>query len=147
MSDHVTLTVRHSYPCSPERVFDAWLDPAVASRWLFCTPEGQNVRCDIDARAGGTFIITDRRAGEDVEHRGTYIAVDRPRKFVFGFSVPKYSSEVSTVSVTMAPAGKGCDLTLVNHDVPVEWASSSERGWRDLLAKLESVLVGPEAMR
>ncbi len=140
MNERVTLSVRHSYACPPERVFDAWLDPVVASRWLFCTPDGQNVRWEIDARPGGIFLITDRRAGEDVEHRGTYVEIDRPRRLVFGFSVPKYSSDVSTVSVRVEPTAAGCELTLENHDVPVEWASSSERGWRDLLAGLESVL-------
>ncbi len=134
------LTVRQAYTCSAERVFDAWLDPAVARRWLFCTPEGQNVRCEIDARPGGTFVITDRRAGDDVEHRGTYLEIDRPRRFVFAFSVPKYSSEVSTVSVHLTSAEQGCELTLINHDVPMEWAASSERGWRDLLAKLAAIL-------
>ncbi len=140
MSERATLTVRHAYACSPERVFDAWLDAAVASRWLFCTPQGRNVRCEIDARPGGGFLITDRRAGDDVDHRGRYVEIDRPGRLVFTFSVPKYSNEASTVSVLIAPAGEDCELTLVNHDVPVEWAASSEQGWRDLLARLESIL-------
>jgi uncharacterized protein YndB with AHSA1/START domain len=141
MAEHsASLTVRQAYACAPERVFDAWIDPAVTSRWLFRTPNGQNVRCDIDARPGGTFVITDRRAGEDVEHRGTYRDIDRPRLLVFTFSVPKYSSDESTVSVNVAPAGTGCELTLVNHDVPPEWARQSEQGWRDLLARLEALL-------
>ena len=142
MTDHVTLTVHHTYACSAERIFDAWLNPAVASRWLFRTPEGQIVRCEIDARPAGAFVITDRRAGDDVEHRGTYVEIDRPRRLVFTFSVPKYSNEMSTVSVLVAPSGTGSELTLVNYDVPIEWASQSEQGWRDLLARLESILQG-----
>ncbi len=140
MTDHTTISVQHSYACSPERAFDAWLDPAMASRWLFRTPEGQIVRCEIDARPGGGFIITDRRAGDDVEHRGTYVEIDRPRRLVFTFSVPKHSNEVSTVSVQVAPAGTGSEITLANHDVPVEWASQTQQGWRDLLAGLEAIL-------
>ncbi len=35
-----TLTVRHAYTCPPEPVFEAWIDPAVARRWLFATPGG-----------------------------------------------------------------------------------------------------------
>jgi uncharacterized protein YndB with AHSA1/START domain len=135
------LTVRHVYPCPPGRVFDAWLDPAVAARWLFATPDGQNVRCDLDPRPGGVFVITDRRAGEDVEHRGSYLELDRPRRLVFTFSVPKFSSAVTTVAVDLAPVSPGCELTLVHQGVLPEWASRTEQGWRDLLARLEQLLL------
>jgi uncharacterized protein YndB with AHSA1/START domain len=136
------LTVRHRHPFPDERVFDAWLHPPVASRWLFRTPDGENVRCDIDARPGGTFVITDRRAGEDVEHCGTYLELVRPRRLVFTFSVPKYSSEETTVMVDLAPAGTGCEVTLVHHGVPADWAEQTEQGWRDLLARLDDLLQG-----
>ena len=134
------ITVRHAFTSSPGRVFDAWLDPALASRWLFATPDGHNVRCDIDARPGGTFVITDRRAGDDVEHRGNYVEIDRPRRLVFTFSVPKYSSVVTRVTVDVVPEGGGCELTLVHEGVLPEWASSTEQGWRDLLARLEDLV-------
>ena len=64
---------------SIERVFDAWLDPAKASKFLFTTPTGKMVRVEIDARVGGSFNIT-RRDGEDVEHVGTYVEIDRARR-------------------------------------------------------------------
>ena len=134
------LTVPHTFKSSPARVFDAWLDPAIASRWLFATEGGQNVRCDIEPHTGGAFVITDRRNGEDVEHRGTYLEIDRPRRIVFTFSVPKYSSVETTVTLELAEAGAGCELTLVHEGVLPEWASQTEQGWRDLLARLEEVV-------
>jgi uncharacterized protein YndB with AHSA1/START domain len=134
------LRIARHLSAPPERVFDAWLDPRVAGRWLFATPGGENVRCDIDARAGGSFVITDRRDSEDVEHVGSYIEIDRPRRLVFTFGVPKYSSEITTVIVTIMPSGAGCDVALEHQDVPTEWRSQTEEGWRDLLARLEQVL-------
>lgn len=140
VQDIAPLTVRHVSGCPADRVFDAWLDPAIARRWLFATPDGQNVRCDIDPRPGGSFVITDRRAGDDVEHRGTYLELDRPRRLVFDFSVPKYSSEVTRVTVHLAPGETGCEVRLVHENVLPEWAAQTEQGWRDLLARLEGIL-------
>ena len=65
-----------------ERVFDASIDPAQAARFLFATPTGKMVHVEIDARVGGSFNFT-RRDGEDVEHVGTYVEMDRPRTTCF----------------------------------------------------------------
>ena len=48
MSDQATTTVRvkHRFTASPERLFDAWLDPEKARRFLFATPTGQMVRAE-----------------------------------------------------------------------------------------------------
>jgi len=135
-----SFIVRQAFPAPPRHVFDAWVDPAVASRWLFATPDGHIVRCDIDPRPGGNFVITDRRGGENVEHHGRFLEIDPPRRLAFEFSVPKYSSEVTIVRIEVAPAEGGCELTLEHEGVPPEWRESTEQGWRDLLAKLEGVL-------
>lgn len=135
-----TVRVSRRLPVAPQRAFDAWLDPKVAARWLFATPDGEIVRCEMDARAGGRFLITDRRDGEDVAHAGTYLEIDRPRRLVFRFSVPKYSSAESTVEVTVTADGAGADVTIEGRDVPREWVSQTEAGWRDLLGRLGEVL-------
>ncbi len=98
------------------------------------------MRCDIDARPGGRFVITDRRAGDDVEHVGGYLDLDRPTRLVFTFSVPKYSNVVTTVELDIMTTASGCDLTLVHEGVLPEWKNQTEQGWRDLLAGLGNVL-------
>ncbi len=142
----VSVRVTHRFAASAERVFDAWLDPSKVCKFLFATATGQIVRADIDARVGGRFTIVDRRNGEDVEHVGTYVAIERPRRLVFGLSVPKYSSDESRVEIEIQPLAEGCELTLVQH-MPGRYAEikgRSQDGWRRILEMLDEVVPPAE---
>jgi uncharacterized protein YndB with AHSA1/START domain len=136
----VVKVTRH-FNASPERVFDAWLDPQTVGKWLFATPTGEVVRVEIDARAGGKWIIVDRRNGEDVAHSGEYVEIDRPRRLVFTFCVLKYSPLTAEVTVEIEPAESGCDLTLTQTNVPAEYLGSSEKGWSGILVGLAECLA------
>ncbi len=141
MSDQATITVRvkHHFTASPERVFDAWLDPEKARRFLFATAAGQMVRVETDPRVGGRFTFTDRRDGEDVEHTGEYLEIDRPRRLVFTFAVSKYSSLVTQVTIEIVPMDVGCELTLTHEGVPPEYAERNVEGWSRILAGLAAI--------
>lgn len=91
--DRRTIRVTKRFSVSPERIFDAWLEPKTAGKFLFSTPTGTMVRVEIDARVGGAFRFTDRRDGEDIDHTGTYVEIDRPKRLVLIFAVPKFSTE------------------------------------------------------
>jgi len=137
----VTLRVTHRFMAAPERVFDAWLDPATAGRWLFATPTGTIVKVEIDARVGGKFIVV-RRDGEDVEHVGEYLEIDRPRRLAFTFAVPKFSVAMTKVTIDIAPLESGCELTLVHEGVLPEWAERTRGGWGMILEALARSLGG-----
>ena len=136
------FSVTHSYSAPPERVFDAWLDPAIARRFLFATPTGEMIRAEVDARVGGKFVFTDRRPDMgDVLHTGEYLEIDRPRRLAFTFGVPQYNADFTRVLVEIAPAATGCDLTLTQAGVPAEWADRSKQGWTMILGWLEAALA------
>ncbi len=134
----IRITRRFDVPA--ERVFDAWVDPEKASRWLFTTPTGRITRCEIDPRVGGKFLIVDTRDVGDIEHTGKYLELERPRRLVFTFAVPKYSPQETRVSLDIVPVGKGCELTLTHEDVLPEWASRTQEGWAMILDGLEHSL-------
>jgi len=135
-----TIIINRRFDFPIERVFDAWLDPAKARQFLFATPTGTLVRVDIDARVGGAFNIT-RRDGDDVEHVGTYLEIDRPRRLVFSFGVPKYSAQLTRVSIDLKPLPTGCELTLTHEGVLPEWLESGRDGWGKILNGLSAHLA------
>jgi predicted SnoaL-like aldol condensation-catalyzing enzyme/uncharacterized protein YndB with AHSA1/START domain len=138
--DRVQVRVTHRFSASPERVFDAFLDPARAGKFMFATPTGQMVKVEIDARVGGKFAFVDRRDGEDVAHTGKYLVIDRPRRLVFTLAVEKYSQQIDQVEILIVPRGRGCELTLT-HGMSAalkDRQGDIERGWSDILDGLET---------
>jgi uncharacterized protein YndB with AHSA1/START domain len=135
------VSVSRRYDAPPEAVFDAWLDPARARKFLFATPTGEMVRVEIDGRAGGSFVITERRNGEDIEHAGEYLEVDRPRRIAFAFAVPKYSTERTHVTIDIVPAGSGgAELMLTQEDVLAGYEERTREGWKGILEGLAGAL-------
>lgn len=138
------VTVTHRFAASAERVYDAWLDPEKARRFLYATVTGEIVRCDIDARVGGKYAIVDRRNGEDVLHEGTYLELERPRRIVFTLCVPKYSPDSDRITIEIKPLTTGCELTLTTQ-TPDEWAEKTRHGWAMILDVLDETLPGENA--
>lgn len=124
----VQVRVARRFSAPPEQVFDAWLDVERAGKWLFATPSGQMVRVEIDARVGGSFVFVDRRNGDEIQHTGEYVEIDRPRRLVFTCSVPKFSSDSTRVTLDIAPLATGCELTLTHDGVYQDYASRTAQG-------------------
>jgi uncharacterized protein YndB with AHSA1/START domain len=139
----VIAKVCRVFPYPAERVFAAWLDPQLARQFLFATPGGEMVRADVDPRVGGRFVFTDRRDGEDVEHYGEYLEIDRPHRLVFQYSITGFDAPPDIVSIEFAPHPNGCELTLT-HAMGAEYAEyrdRTEKGWTMILESLANRLT------
>lgn len=140
--NNLIIQVTHDYAHPAAAVFDAWLDTALARKFLFATEAGNVVRCDIDARVGGEFVITDRRAEGDVEHCGHYLDIARPHTLVFRFGIPAFSPDTDLVTINIKANNKGCELMLVTEISP-QWADyvdSAKEGWAMILQSLDRAL-------
>jgi uncharacterized protein YndB with AHSA1/START domain len=146
------VQVTHHFSTPAERVFDAWLTPQIASRFLFATRTGNILRCEIDAKVGGSFFVTDRRPtaeGDesvmDQEHRGTFLELDRPRLIAFEFGVPPYVEPPTQVAVDIKAQGPQACEVILTHDLGEatldrETVLRTQRGWITMLALLEREL-------
>ena len=142
MQPPLVVRVTRRFAASAERVFDAFLDPEKAGRFLFATAAGQMVRAETDPRVGGRYQFVDRRAEGDAEHFGEYLEIDRPRRLVFSFSVDRTSEDADRVAIDIIPLESGCELTLT-HEMKPEWAEYADRteqGWTNIVEALARVL-------
>lgn len=146
--DLVRVRVTHDFPHPPERVFDAWLDPELISRWMF-GPELRDEEVQgisVAARVGGSFSFRVLRGGESLDHAGRYLEMERPRRLSFTWGVRQYLPESSTVHLDLSPldtpAGPGTRLELT-HEMPHDagdYAEQTRRGWSTMLQLLEKTL-------
>jgi uncharacterized protein YndB with AHSA1/START domain len=141
-----SVVVTKHYDIPAEQVFDAFLDVETARRFLFATAAGEMIVAEIDPRVGGRYAFTDRRPDMgDVLHTGEYLEIDRPRRLVFTFGVPQFNTGYTQVTVEIAPAGGGCDLTLTNDGIPDEYVTGNQDGWTRILAGLVPAKSGVKA--
>jgi uncharacterized protein YndB with AHSA1/START domain len=136
-----TVTVEQRFANDGGNVYDGFLDPKLARKFLFRTVGGVMVRAESDARVGGRYSFVERRGDVDVLHTGEYLELVRPSRIVFTFAVPQFSDAVSKVEIDIAPIGEGCVLTLTNSGLPAEWAEKTKTGWAEILMTAEKVLA------
>jgi uncharacterized protein YndB with AHSA1/START domain len=139
-----TVRVIQRFTAPPERVFDAWLDTVMLGRFMFgpTLRDEEIVRLSLEARVGGAFSFVVPRQGQEIDHIGRYLEIDRPRRLVFTWAVAPDPEDSSRVVIEIAPLETGCELTLT-HEMQPKWADFAERvqsGWSKMLAALATTL-------
>jgi uncharacterized protein YndB with AHSA1/START domain len=139
MTTESLATVRVSRPFSapPERVFDAWLDPSKIRDWMKAPArkfglDDEVTHVAVDARVGGAFSFIVRRQGQDIEHKGEYLEIVRPRRLVFTWRFAQAPSAVSRVTVELT----GVTLALTHESIPNDYADRMNVGWRAIVDSL-----------
>lgn len=136
----VEVGVTQRFDAPPEHVFDAWLDPAIAGRWLFATASRPMSQVKIDARPGGSFRFADGVNGDDVTRSGQYVEIAPPRRLVFTLSMENRPKFVTRVIAEIVPLKSGCELRLAHENVPRDHARHIEGRWAGMLYGLATIL-------
>jgi len=134
------IRVARRFSAPAERVFDAWLDPGIAARWLFATAMEPMAEVDIDARVGGSFRLADGRDRTRTEHTGEYVEIVPPRRLVFTLALADRPQVLTRVTAEIRPRGAGCELALVHENLPADRADETEARWTGVLYGLDETL-------
>lgn len=144
MTDAARASLKKRFSVPAEKVFDAWLDPSWISRWMFgpSVRDESVVRLSVEPRVGGTFSFVVNRGGQEVEHIGEYLEIERPRRLAFTWATRETVNETSRVTIEIEALDGECELTLV-HEMPPKWAAFTEKAagsWQHMLDVLGGVL-------
>lgn len=140
MSAPGALRIERVLPASAEEVFAAWTTPDRMAGWM--SPVG-HAEAEVELRPGGAFRVT--MVGDDLhlEHTGTYLEIDPPRRLVFTWTSPYTGPEPSLVTVELHPHDDGTRLVLVHERLPTGVVESHRHGWGTMLERLAEALSPP----
>jgi len=117
---HSTFTIERTYDQSPARVFAAWADPSLKSRWFGGGTDDAPIGLDMDFRVGG--LETDRsEPGADPSsgYKARYHDIVPDERIVFTYDLSLGGSLVSvslaTVEFHAGDGGTGTQLTYTEH--------------------------------
>jgi uncharacterized protein YndB with AHSA1/START domain len=141
---HRTLRLTWRFDARPQRVFDAWLDPPFAARWLFATASRPLAHVEIDARVGGAFRFVDRDHADAIEYAGEYAEIVPNRRLAFTLVLPRTERTITRVTVAIAPLNRGSRLNLIHEDVPDVSARYIHDRWTGTLYGLGVTLASDD---
>jgi len=94
----LTLKLEKTVNAPIEKVFDAWLDPALLTQFILPQPGMPQPEVENDPREGGRFSIVMIHGDDELPHSGSYLVIDRPRQLKFTWQ-SHYSPDDSTVTL------------------------------------------------
>lgn len=151
MTELAIVRLSRTIPAPPERVYRAWLDPDLLSRWM--APGSMHVsRVEVDERVGGHHRIW--QAGDDGDAGGfeselLELVPNERIVFLWRFVGPERvfdTAHDSRLTIGFSPAaGGGTELTLVHERLDAidaampGMAKNAAIGWGMALDKLVEV--------
>ncbi len=145
--DHTSLSITRLIKASPEKVFKAWTDPSLLTRWF--GPHGvTTTAAKVDLRIGGKYQFTMQEPDGTRHHpNGEYRIIDPPKKLVFtwildgqGCSGSDGHHAETLVTIELEDVNGSCRLTLTHDFLPSEESKAAHNmGWTGSLDRLEAL--------
>ena len=146
LRDPAVAEIRQHLAAAPARVFAAFAEQALVSRWLTPSPDVVLRVIQFDFRVGGAYRFAyDVPGGSTMCVNGVYRRIDPPSTLVFTWNIEppdEHAGVHSEVVVTLTPQGAGTDLLIRHAQLTRPGAGERhEGGWRGALAHLAVLLA------
>lgn len=137
------LTCRQVIKASPERVYNAWLDPATMTKFMSPRPDMHVREARSDARVGGRFHVI-MVGDKDYPHEGTYKELTPHSRMVFTWEA-QWSAPGTEVELVLSPVAGGTEVVLTHVKFMSEESRDSHmQGWTGILGKLATLFTTQE---
>jgi uncharacterized protein YndB with AHSA1/START domain len=147
--DATAAEIRRRLAAAPAKVFAAFTDAAMVSRWLTPSPDVKLRVVAFDFREGGKYRFAYHvPGGQIMTVSGIYRLIEPPSKIIFSWNIEppdEHAGVRSEVTVQIAPDGDGSEL-YIRHErlTPAGAAERHREGWQGAIEQLSRVLAKPE---
>jgi uncharacterized protein YndB with AHSA1/START domain len=127
-----------SIRASADRVFDALARPEERVAWWGRASRFRTTRMESDLRTGGRWTMWFETPRGPASVSGEYRAVERPRLLVFTWNPSWFDSAESLVRIELEESDGVTHVRLTHSGLRTEADRTSNSGWPDLLAAMQS---------
>jgi uncharacterized protein YndB with AHSA1/START domain len=144
---HSTFVIERTYDTSPQRVFDAWADPAAKTKW-FGPREKPDGAYSLEFRVGGREHLTvPTPDGSIYTFDALYYDIVPGRRIVYTYDMHRDDARISVslAAVEIEAHGNGTRLTLTEHGVYLDGhdtPAQREHGTIELIDTLGELIRG-----
>jgi uncharacterized protein YndB with AHSA1/START domain len=126
------VTVTHTIPATPEKVYDVWLNPkSPGGPWFGAE------RCILNPVVDGLFYNLVKHENRLWPHFGRFTQLERPHKIEHTWMSEATKGAESVVSITLEARGDETEFTLRHSGVPDDEMGLRHRdGWNWILSML-----------
>jgi uncharacterized protein YndB with AHSA1/START domain len=134
------LEVRRVIAKPAQVLFDAWITPATAAKFLgepgtHLTQEGVHV--------GAKYHIDMVYEGKSYPHDGEYLVIDPPRRLSFTWLSAGTGRQRTVVTIDFLPRGDSTEVVLAHEGLPSEASRRDhEGGWAEIVGWLAERITG-----
>jgi uncharacterized protein YndB with AHSA1/START domain len=140
------VEVRRTFSATPDKVFQAWIDPSRMLKWFARGTEKNTITAmEADPRPGGKYRVVVRDVNGNTFHiAGTYREVSPPTKLVFTWNLEDQADFGETlVTIDFHRLGQsGFTELVLKHELLAEkYRPDHQKGWIGCFDLLEKVLA------
>ncbi|MFQ5651480.1 MAG: SRPBCC domain-containing protein, partial [bacterium] len=142
MIEHETdaaLTVKRTFSAPCDRVYKAWTEPELLSKWFHVGDDWSTPVCEVDLRVGGRYRFGMQSPDSDALYavHGVFRQVEHNKKLVFTWQWQGEETSETLVTVLFHDRGTATEVELIHQRFPnAEERDKHQQGWQGCLQQL-----------